>query len=70
MKNIRNTINNKIKNPYLEMLRLILTSELPIQKQAEMIEALKNLQDSNRKSIDKKVAELTEEILKKFQTEV
>ena len=46
----------KLKDPYLNMLNQIVTSGLPINKMASLIEALKLLQKANLDLVNSRVA--------------
>ena len=52
-------MTKKKKNTeYMELLHLIVTSELPAKKQTQMINALRKLERKHRQEIDKKAKEL------------
>ena len=48
----------KKNTEYMELLQLIMTSELPAKKQTQMINALRKLERKHRQDIDKKAKEL------------
>ena len=48
----------KKNTEYMDLLQLILTSELPAKKQTQMINALRKLERKHRQDIDKKAKEL------------
>ena len=48
----------KKNTEYMDLLQLILTSELPVKKQTQMINALRKLERKHRQDIDKKAKEL------------
>ena len=59
-------MTKKKKNTeYMELLQLILTSELPAKKQTQMINALRQLERKHRQDIDKKAKELMYEYFDK-----
>ena len=48
----------KKNTEYMDLLQLIMTSELPVKKQTQMINALRKLERKHRQDIDKKAKEL------------
>ena len=48
----------KKNTEYMDLLQLIMTSELPVRKQTQMINALRKLERKHRQDIDKKAKEL------------
>ena len=48
----------KKNTEYMDLLQLIMTSELPAKKQTQMINALRKLERKHRQDIDKKAKEL------------
>ena len=48
----------KKNTEYMDLLQLILTSELPAKKQTQMVNALRQLERKHRQDIDKKAKEL------------
>ena len=55
----------KKNTEYMELLQLIMTSELPAKKQTQMINALRKLERKHRQDIDKKAKELMYEYFDK-----
>lgn len=51
-------MTKKKNTEYMDLLQLILTSELPAKKQTQMINALRKLERKHRQDIDKKAKEL------------
>ena len=51
-------MTKKKNTEYMDLLQLIMTSELPAKKQTQMINALRKLERKHRKDIDKKAKEL------------
>ena len=59
-------MTKKKKNTeYMELLQLILTSELPAKKQTQMINALRQLERKHRQEISNKAKELMYEYFDK-----
>ena len=59
-------MTKKKKNTeYIELLQLILTSELPAKKQTQMINALRQLERNHRQEISNKAKELMYEYFDK-----
>ena len=48
----------KKNTEYMDLLQLIMTSELPAKKQTQMVNALRKLERKHRQDIDKKAKEL------------
>ena len=48
----------KKNTEYMDLLQLIVTSELPAKKQTQMVNALRQLERKHRQEIDKKAKEL------------
>ena len=48
----------KKNTEYMDLLQLIMTSELPAKKQTQMINALRQLERKHRQDVDKKAKEL------------
>lgn len=51
-------MTKKKNTEYMELLQLIVTSELPAKKQTQMINALRKLERKHRQDICKKAKEL------------
>ena len=51
-------MTKKKNTEYMDLLQLIMTSELPAKKQTQMINALRKLERKHRQDIDKKAKEL------------
>lgn len=51
-------MTKKKNTEYMELLKLIVESELPAKKQTQMINALRKLERKHRQDIDKKAKEL------------
>ena len=59
-------MTKKKKNTeYMELLQMIMTSELPAKKQTQMINALRQLERKHRQDIGKKAKELMYEYFDK-----
>ena len=59
-------MTKKKKNTeYMELLQLIVKSELPAKKQTQMVNALRKLERKHRHDIDKKAKELMYEYFDK-----
>ena len=55
----------KKNSEYMDLLQLIMTSELPAKKQTQMINALRQLERKYRHDLDKKAKELMYEYFDK-----
>ena len=58
-------MTKKKNTEYMELLHLIVTSELPAKKQTQMINALRQLERKHRQDIDKKSKEMMYEYFDK-----
>ena len=59
-------MTKKKKNTeYMELLQMIMTSELPAKKQTQMLNALRKLERKHRQDLDKKAKELMYEYFDK-----
>ena len=59
------TKKKKKNTEYMELLQMIMTSELPAKKQTQMINALRKLERKHRQDLDKKAKELMYEYFDK-----
>ena len=55
----------KKNTEYMELLQMIMTSELPAKKQTQMVNALRQLERKHRQDVDKKAKEMMYEYFDK-----
>ena len=58
-------MTKKKNTEYMELLQMIMTSELPAKKQTQMLNALRKLERKHRQDLDKKAKELMYEYFDK-----